>query len=247
MKVFIYDGSFDGLLTAVFYAYGYKDECRIERECNHEMNFMNIEVNVKTEEDKAERVIKSIRHKLNNDVFNNVYAAYLSDFRDADTLILKYLNLCYRHGPSINLAKNNDIIIKIDKYVKKVYREAHNFEGFIRFKQVAPMSFYSSIEPDHNILPLLIDFFAKRFSDQNFIIHDLKRDKAIAYNMDTAIITNLDREYSKRFEHSDCDGEFESLWKTFYKATDIKERENLRLQRQLMPKRYWKHITEVKN
>lgn len=247
MKVFIYDGSFDGLLTAIFYAYGYKDDCKIERECNHEMNFMNIETTIKTEQDKSDRVIESIKTKLNNEVFNNIYITYLSDFCDSDTLILKYLKLCYKYGVKINLAKNNDIIIKIDRYVKKVYKEAHNLNGFIRFKQVAPLSFYASIEPDHNILPLIIDFFTQRFSDQNFIIHDLKREKAIAYNMDTAIITDLDREYSMRFEHSDCDSEFERLWKTFYKATDIKERENLRLQRQLMPKRYWKHITEVKN
>lgn len=246
MKVFIYDGSFYGLLTAVFYAYGYKGDCKIERECNHEMNFMNIETTVKTEQDKADRVLSSIEHKLNSDVLNNVYVTYLSDFSDSDTLVLKYLKLCYKYGVNINLAKNNDIIIQVDRYVKKVYREVEKLSGFIRFKQVAPLSFYASIEPDHNILPLLIDFFKERFSDQNFIIHDLKREKAIAYNMDTAIITDLSREYCKRFEHSDNDNEFETLWKTFYKATDIKERENLRLQRQLMPKRYWKHITEVK-
>ncbi|ETI99568.1 MAG: hypothetical protein Q611_LSC00264G0001, partial [Leuconostoc sp. DORA_2] len=39
--------------------------------------------------------------------------------------------------------------------------------------------------------------------------------------------------------------EYSSLWKCYFKSTTIEERKNLRLQRQMMPKRYWKHIFET--
>ena len=248
MKEFIYDNSFEGLLTAIFYAYGEKLDCCITREKNFIPSLLNEVIEVKTEMDKFKRVYKSISEKLNNSVLRNIYHLFLcDDISESDTLVLNYLKLCYRYGVSINLAKNNDIIILVDKYCKKVSHEAHILTGFVRFKEVAPLTFYSSIEPDHNVLPLLIDHFTKRFSDQNFIIHDLKRSSALVYNKDTAIISEFTKEQAEKFINSTSDKELENLWSIFYKATDIEERKNLRLQRQMMPKRYWKHIFETQN
>ena len=39
--------------------------------------------------------------------------------------------------------------------------------------------------------------------------------------------------------------EYEKMWKTFIKAVTIKERKNLRCQRNFMPKKYWKNLLEV--
>ncbi len=248
MKEFIYDNSFEGLLTAVFYSYSEKSQCCITKEKNFTPSLLNEVVNLKTETDKFKRVYKSIYEKLNNHVLRNIYLLFLcDDVLESDTLVLNYLKLCYRYGTSINLAKNNDIIILVDRYCRKVSREAHLLTGFVRFKEVAPLTFYSPIEPDYNVLPLLINHFTKRFSDQNFIIHDLKRDSALVYNKDKAIITNFTKNEAEKFINSTSDKEFENLWSIFYKATDIEERKNLRLQRQMMPKRYWKHIFETRS
>ena len=119
------------------------------------------------------------------------------------------------------------------------------FTGFVRFKEIAPLSFYAQIEPVYNILPIIINHFTLRFSDQNFIIHDLKREKAIIYNKKTAIITDLSKDEGYLISTLNNDTNFESLWKTFYKSVNIKERENSKLQKQHMPKRYWNHLTEI--
>ena len=37
---------------------------------------------------------------------------------------------------------------------------------------------------------------------------------------------------------------YQELWKGYFKAMTIKERINLKLQRQHLPKRYWKYLTE---
>lgn len=246
LKEFIYDNSFEGLLTAIFYAYTEKDLCIITRQKNFLPNLLNDIYEINTEIDKFERVYSSIINKLNNSILINIYHLYLSDIKDCDTLILKYLKLCYNFGPSINLAKNNDIIILVDKYCRRVKGEAHRFTGFVRFKEIAPLSFYASIEPDHNILPLIINHFSRRFSDQNFIIHDLKRDLAIIYNKKESMIIDFKREDADSLISNKNDFEFEKLWRTFYSSVNIKERENLRLRSQHMPKRYWNHLTELK-
>lgn len=246
MKEYIYDNTFEGLLTAIFYAYSCKEDCILTKSKDYIVSFLNEVLNISTEYDKFDRVYKSIVDKLNNETLRNIYYLYLSDIADSDSLTLKYLKLCYKFGTNINLAKNNDIIILVDKYTRKVYGEAHRFNGFVRFKEVAPLSFYASIEPDHNILPLIINHFTKRFSDQNFIIHDLKRDLAIVYNKKSAIITDFKKEDSKIFTSYVTDDEFETLWKTFYNSVNIKERENHKLRNRSMPKRYWNHLTELR-
>jgi probable DNA metabolism protein len=38
---------------------------------------------------------------------------------------------------------------------------------------------------------------------------------------------------------------FQQLWKEYFRSITIKERINLKLQRQHMPKRYWKYLTEL--
>lgn len=245
LKEFVYDNSFEGLLTAIFYSYAEKEKCCITKSKYFIPSLLNEIIEIKTEDEKFSRVYKSIREKLNNQILRNIYMLFLCDIPKSDTLALNYLKLCYKYGPSINLAKNNDIIILVDKYCKQVSHEAHILTGFVRFKEVAPLTFYSCIEPVHNILPLLIKHFTTRFSDQNFIIHDLKRHIALVYNKDNAIITNFTKEQAKKFINSTSDKEFEDLWSIFYKSTTIKERKNLRLQRQMMPKRYWNHIFET--
>lgn len=246
MKEFIYDNTFEGLFTAIFYAYSCRENCIITKNKDYIPSFLNEVIEVSTEYDKFNRVYRSIEKQLNNEILQNIYLLFLSDILDSNTVALKYLKLCYKYGVNINLAKNNDIIILVDKYCRKVTQEAHILLGFVRFKEVSPMIFYSSIEPVHNILPLIADHFSKRFSDEHFIIHDINREIAITYNKEETAIIDLDKSYFNLFNSLKNNCEFETLWKTFYNSINIKERENPKLRRMLMPKRYWNHLTELK-
>ncbi len=246
MKEYIYDNSFDGLLTAIFYAYSEKDAVRITKDMNDLPNLFYEKVTVITEQDKAERVYTSLNSKLSYETLSNVYYLYLYNDPAVDTLILSYVKLCFKCSSTINLAKNNDIIRTVDKYVRRVYGEAHRFHGFVRFKEVAPSVFYAQIEPDHDILPLIVSHFKERFSDQYFIIHDLRREYAIIYDLKEAYFKDFSIEEGKKIvlsSQTDC---FESLFKSFYQAVTIEERKNERQRRSFMPKRYWKHLIEVK-
>ena len=245
IKELIYDGSFEGLLTSIFYAYPMKDKAIITNKKNHIPNMLNQITYVKTEIDKYTRVYKSIKKKLNNTVLTNIYLTYLSEIASCENTILEYLKLCYKFGTSINLAKNNDTIILIDKYCQKVNIEAERFMQFVRFKEIVPLGFYSKIEPDYNILPLIINHFTERFSDQNFIIHDVTREIALVYDKKSSFITHLSKNKSKEILSLNKDNTFENLFKIFYKSTTIKERINLKCRDNFMPRRYHKNLTEL--
>lgn len=245
MKDYLYDGSFDGLLTAIFYAYSSNETSQILKEKYYVPSLFTEAISITTESDKADRVYKGLENKLSSSTLSNVYYLYLSDREDVGTLILQYIKLCFKYSDSINLAKNNDIIRQVDQYVRRVSLEAHRFIGFVRFKEVSPLFFYAPIEPDHNILPLIMHHFTERFSDQHFIIHDLKRNTAIFYNQKEAFLQQLLEEEAKKLLSCNIKDPFETLFKSFYEASTISARINEKRRNAFLPKRYFKHLVEI--
>lgn len=245
MNDYLYDGTFDGYLTAIFYAYGDKQEAHIYKEQNYSPSLLSSSKAVATEGDKSDRVYESIQTKLSYDTLDRLYQLYLSEEKEAETLGLNYLKLCYRYSDDINLAKNNDIIREVDLINKRVWLEVHRFYGFVRFKEVAPMIFYAAIEPDHNILPLIMGHFKQRFADQHFIIHDLQRKSAIIYDTQKILLRYLTTEESNDLAKADINDNFEALFKAYYHSVNIKSRYNPRQQNSYMPKRYYKHLVEL--
>lgn len=245
MKDYLYDGSFDGLLTAVFYAYTEKEPVRLFKEADYKPYLLSEPIIVKTEMDKSDRVYQGIFSRLSHTTLTNIYYLYLSEIPDSETLAFEYIKLCFKYTDTINLAKNNDMIRMVDKYAKRVLMESHRLKGFVRFKEITPLVFYAQIEPDHDILPLILGHFEKRFSDQHFIIHDLKREYAIVYNLKEAYLHDLSIEEGEKLLHFTAGDPFEELFKSFYKSATIEERINDRQRRSYMPKRYWKHLVEL--
>ncbi|PHV69518.1 DNA metabolism protein [Sporanaerobium hydrogeniformans] len=245
MKDYVYDGSFEGLLTTLFYTYKEKDSLCIYKKEDYIPSLIEEVLTIITEEDKADRVYRSLLSKLSFETLTNVYHLYLSDLPQSENLILDYIRLCYQYSATINLAKNNPIIHKVENYTRKVTLEAHRMIGFVRFREIHSGIFYAQIEPDHHILPLIIEHFQKRFSNQYFIIHDLKRELALVYNKQEAYLKDFSpEEKEKLLNFANKDG-FEELFKSYYKATTIPERLNERQRRSYMPRRYWKHLFEV--
>lgn len=245
MNQYLYDDSFEGLLTTIFYTYRIQEPLQITRFSQYLPNLLAEPISITTEEDKSDRVYNSLLTKLSASTLRKVYYLYLSELPEVDTLIYRYIKLCYQYGDSINLAKNNDVIIKVDTYCKRVTLESHRFKGFVRFKEVAAGIFYAKIEPDHFILPLLIEHFNQRFSDQYFIIHDLKREIAIVHTLDDIFLKPLTQKEKMIIEAQSCPDQFEQLFRSFYASTTISERKNKRQQLLYMPKRYHKHLIEL--
>ncbi len=120
----------------------------------------------------------------------------------------------------------------------------------VRFQKAADDIFFAPISPDHNCLPLTISHFKDRFADQKWIIYDTRRDYGFFYDLKTVTEMTLDTTElfpeGKLNEQLMAEDEqlFQKLWKAYFKSLTIKERINPKLQRQHLPKRYWKYLTE---
>ena len=119
---------------------------------------------------------------------------------------------------------------------------------------------------EHEIITLIGSNGAGKTSSLNGIVHSVKTKGKVRFfgaNISKVpthriirrgialvpegrhIFTNLSVDENLRMGAYHNDENFESLWKTFYKSVNIKERENSKLRNQHMPKRYWKHLTEL--
>lgn len=243
MLTYVYDGSFEGILTAVFEAYyRHEEPDLIESEQCLQQDFLTRYVFIKTDSKKADRVYNSIWQKISGEALKNVYHVYLSEEPDAGTIIYKYLRLGWKMGSRVDLHLADDTVRRVDDINRRVGYEVHRLLGFVRFRQVEGGIFYSAISPDNNIVELLAPHFAERLADQNWIIHDVKREIAAMYNMKTWIVSEFSAEDIPK--DTAAENEYAQLWKQFFNTLAIQERENPKLQKRLMPKRYWKHITE---
>lgn len=245
MNVFVFDSSFEGLLTSIYEAY-YSDKKpeAIYSSLSYEHNLFDNTIKIETDLDKFQRVYNAIEKKISKESLRKIYYCYLSETKESSNLIFSYIRMGFKIGKDIELHKNNDVVLGIDKLSKRVSLEKHRFTGFVRFKEVNDV-LYSSIEPDFNIVGLLGNHFKNRLTNEYFIINDVKRNIALIYNKEDYYLTSLDNDMKSILESTNDTGDYSSLWREYFKSTNIKERANSRLQKRSMPIRYWKNLTEV--
>lgn len=241
--IYIYDGSFDGLLTAVFYCY-YRHEVpiNIENGQNVQKKMFCEYFYVTTDIEKAERVSAAICSKISYTAWKNVYLVYLSDAENKEIICLEYIKKGFRIGESIDLYLTLNEVSAVNDTVKRIKNEAHMFVEFIRFGELEGGVYFARIEPKCNVLPLLAKHFSNRFSGVPWIIYDSKRKLCLACNGKCFI---TEAEHAPNLTYSKNEQSYRHLWKTFYDTIEIKQRHNERCRNSHMPKRFWKNITEM--
>ena len=245
MKILIYDGTFDGLLTACFEGYQDKTVTEITTFDRYQPDLLQQPQEIITDKNKADRVYHSILTKLSAYTLENIYYAYLSELPGCDFLCLQYLRLCYQKGNKINAARQHPIIDGIYRLRFKVTRELDRMKGFLRFQEVAPLFFLAQIEPDHNLLPILIPHLQKRFSDQAMLVFDQKRNRALLLNGQQSTIIPFSQTEADNLLNNCKADEYAQLFRQYFQTINIPERENLRQQLNYMPRRYRKNMLET--
>ncbi|UZQ85236.1 TIGR03915 family putative DNA repair protein [Thermoclostridium stercorarium] len=244
--VYLFDGSFEGLLTCVFEAYSSKErDVSIKNKATYIPSFLDEVKEIETDMGKFERVYLSIPKKISQRAQEIVYRAWLSEDENAPDLIYYFLRIGYKMGGRVTDYLQDQRISKIIDLDRKVGREAHRFLGLLRFKEVAEGIFYAGYEPDYNITILIAPHFVRRLSMQSFIIHDRKRNISAVFDGSELVIT--DKVPQVGDEKTVEEDEYAALWKAFFKSIAIKERKNPRAQMRFMPKKYWKNLTEMQD
>lgn len=251
MQTLLYDGSFEGWLSAVFavYEYGYRDASICT--ANHfKGNMFSTPHIVAVNTVHNQRVLTGLQKKLSKNSINNLYKAFLSGLSGIEDVLLQYIRYVIATNISIEKDFSHPAVLKVAQTVKKVQREKHRMEAFVRFQKTADNLYYAIVAPDFNVLPLISDHFKDRYADQNWLIYDEKRGYGIYYNQHT--VTTVALTFNDQLDRGrniaavyDADEQiYQRLWQQYFTSVNIAARKNTRLHIQHMPRRYWKFLPE---
>lgn len=252
MNVFLYDKTFEGLLSAVFEAYRLKIFPELLLETNAPLPlFYDHTISIGTDEEKSGRVWKGLQKKLSGSALSMLSVCWLSELPEIDILLFRYIRKAIDSPISIELNFGDPDVLELSKIWKKVDHERSRVIQFTRFQKTADQLFFAASKPLYNVLPLTITHFKDRFADQTWIVYDLKRDYGYYYDLSTVTEMQLDASFTQHYtnkldEHLLAEDEklFQKLWQEYFKSIAIKERRNPKLHRQFLPARFWKYLTE---
>jgi probable DNA metabolism protein len=244
MTAYIYDGTLPGLLTAVFTAYERKEQPYvIAEEEGLQTVFGQEAASIAAREDLAVRVEDGIRKKMGQEGYDSVWTAFLSHDGDKATKIYRYIRIGMKLGRAVHDHLTHDDVLAVVSMNRHTGSEAHKLKGFARFALMENGVYYSRITPKNNVLPIIMPHFADRMSVQPFLIYDEAHRLAGVYDMKSWYLVEADE--LNLPDYSEDEKQWQGLWKKFYDTIAIKERVNHKLRMSLMPKRYWRNMTET--
>lgn len=243
-NTYVYDGSLEGYLTCVFTAFERKETpVSIVSQDFGQMSFFSEDEFIDTSIPKAARVLKGLQQKLGRDEAERIKLAFLSDDPQRGIKLLKYIQIAMRKGRYAFCDHTNTIVAEYEKLWRRVSNERHSMLQFARFRELEGGIYFSKINPNANVVPVMMEHFARRFNTQPFMIYDeVHHIAGISQNGEWQLVAvdNLDLPATTNGEES-----YRAMWRTFYDTICNRERLNPNLRRQWMPKRLWSNICEV--
>lgn len=254
--VFIYDGSYEGLLSCIFVIFKERiTPVAINAEDNYQFALLDTARRIDTNEGWAARVLKGLDGRTHACASALIYKIFLSELPLSEMLIYQVVRAIIQHGDKTILENfANPFILKAAKIEKMIDREVHRMHAFVRFQKSQEGLFSAVIDPDFNVLPLIGDHFERRYTDQSWLIFDARRQYGLYYNQeDTSYVSsghpifelNIDM-FQQEAIQDVREKEYQSLWKNYFHAVNINERNNPKLHLRHVPRRYWKYLIEKK-
>lgn len=239
-----YDGTFAGLLTlfAHLFSQGEVPE-EIREEGEGEPSLFDAEFRLTTDPAVAARFLRAVESRIGRQGARNLCLAHASELPGVAMDLYRYLALGRRLGLRLDAHLTDPAILSVHRAADLTRRETHRLKGFVRFRELDGGLLYAPLEPDHAILPFLAPHFAARLPRESWLIHDLRRGTGVMGQQGRWSIGDIHQEATPHL--SDEEPLVRELWKRFFSTVAIPERRNPRLQRQFMPKKYWRHLVEM--
>ncbi|MCL2081236.1 MAG: TIGR03915 family putative DNA repair protein [Oscillospiraceae bacterium] len=235
---YTYDGSWEGLLSAVFRAYREPDAA-IHNPRDGVTMFAAVPV--ETSPEQAERLTRGME-RLSPAMPMFVYRAFCAEYDGFETDLLESLRLGFRQNADPFWQRQLPYVRRVAEAETKTGREAHRFLGLVRFVNAGGNLYAGDIAPDCNILSLIGDHFYDRFNDQRIILRDTKRRTALISEPPNGWwITDLPD--LPPLPENDA---FTEMWKGYTVALANPERKNLKLQQNFVPLKHRKNMPEFR-
>ncbi|MDO4166730.1 MAG: TIGR03915 family putative DNA repair protein [Eubacteriales bacterium] len=254
IRIYQCEDSINGILSAIYEAgisgYGHRF-IRIQPLVDGQAENMELfseYISIETDSRKAEHVIEAVRSKISKQAYMYMMYALASCYADRGDAVYQFITYGFTMGNKVCSALQIPCVQRVFEIKRSVGNEVHFFREFLRFQEIqkTPSLLLAVIEPRHQIIPVLTEHFADRFMSEWFIIYDKTHREASFHNADgTWEVHVLTEEKAQKLEaYQEQREEYVDLWKIFFDNIAIAERTNAKLQNNMLPLHYRKHMTE---
>lgn len=251
MLAYLYDNTFEGILSAVHDAYITRrfPDMLLCREDIPPLTVTDTH-SVASSRNKADRVFAGLAKRLSREGKNILPLAFLSEQPDIGTLLFRYMRKIFDAPQSPEGDFTDSGMLEVDQLARKVYGEHHLLLGFARFQKTAEDIYFSALIPKYNVLSLMVPHFRDRFAFHPWIIYDARRGYGYFHDKGEIKDVSLDGGIlrdGRLPDHLLAEDEvmFRDMWQSYFSTTAITERANPRLQARCLPRRYWPYLTEM--
>ncbi len=125
---------------------------------------------------------------------------------------------------------------------RAVRRAAHKTKAFVRFRRVEDAEgerFVAWLDPEHDVLPLIGDFFTRRFPSMRWAI--LTPQRTAVWDGQTLVFAA-----GAPRAAAPADDELDALWRTYYAGIFNPARVKVRAMKREMPMRWWGDLPEAR-
>lgn len=252
MTIFLCQNGFDGILCGVYDVYASRlpiPDCRLELYEEYEPVLFAEYREVLIENWKAEKVAAKIESFMSEEAYVYLYRAALHKSPDRADWILRFIVLGLSYGRETLKMLQNPAVYEIFQMNRYVGNEAHFLVEFMRFEKLKSGVYYGKVGPENQVLELVAYHFADRFPDMDWMIYDEKHSAAAVHagNGRWVIRKPVSADEIANWKGIESRDIYTDMWKTFFDTIAIEERRNPRCQRNMLPLRYRKYMTEFQN
>lgn len=247
---YLYDGTLEGLLSAVFLAYERHEEpLDIVRNEVYEPRLGQSAIYVSTDFARAGRVRRGVCKAAGRTAFMSIMHASTCEDYDMGAIVYRFIRHVMSRPQQMRSIpvlddRANPVVADLRRLALRASNESENMRQFVRFSKLENGVWFSQVSPNASVVPLVMGYFASRLNDQPFIIYDERHKIAGVYDGRTWQLVKAEE---VNVGDVACGDELmEEAWKRFYDALSVDARYNPELRRHFMPVRLWKDLPEMK-
>ena len=176
-----------------------------------------------TTPEKAAKVTNSIRTRFSESCYEQVYKAALSQDAFRCDKIYRFLILAFAIGHDVQNRLQIPAVYEVFQMNRNLRREYDHMLGFTRFSQMQEGILLGKIGPKNDIITLLAVHFADRMPQENWILYDCSRKKAVVHPAGGGwVLVRADSAlWEERVSRETDEAVFETLWRTFHSSIFI--------------------------
>lgn len=253
-QVLVCEDSQEGIFTGIYEAYAGKyplDTVCLAVGGQEQMQLFCVYHSIAADSGKAAKVEGTIQRLAGEEVYWSLCAALSStDSQKAQAVFQTVVRIVQSPHTAGRVLERlaEEWVHKVFTLSRRVQNEIHHLREFVRFQELENGVLYSAVGPCNDVVMYLMPHFADRFPMENFMIYDEGRRLLGVHpaRQQWYMIRGIQVD-KKILISSEGEEKYRELFRHFCHKMAIKERENLNLQRNMLPLRFRDYMVEFED